>query len=149
MKPMQFARRLLAAKIIFLLLICLFPAARAESRQKPRARQARVKLSITSVPPKGAGPDRLEAIAGRVSGVRPKDYRIVIYALTDMWYVQPYIDFPLTTINPDGRWESTIHLGSEYAVLLVKPSFKPSPTLAMLPAMGGEVVAIARAQAGR
>src|SRR2546423_4648027 len=82
-------------------------------------------IRITDVPPRGAGPEAVERIAGTASGVSVKECKVVIFARTDKWYVQPYIASPDTSINDDGSWENDTHLGSEYAALLVKTSYKP------------------------
>ena len=104
-------------------------------------------IQITEVPSKGAGPDALETIAGKVSGVKVKDCKVVIFARTNTWYVQPYIDSPDTAINDDGTWRNDTHLGSQYAALLVKSSYKPSTTTGKLPEIGGLILAIATANA--
>src|SRR4029077_1687559 len=50
----------------------------------------RVTLKFTNVPSQGQGPDSAGIIKGRVEGLtRPDIYKIVIYAHTDRWYVQP------------------------------------------------------------
>jgi hypothetical protein len=103
-------------------------------------------IQITEIPSKGAGPDALETIAGTVSGVKVKDCKVVIFARTNTWYVQPYIDSPDTTINDDGTWHNDTHLGSQYAALLVKASYKPPTTTGKLPT-GGLILATATANA--
>lgn len=105
-------------------------------------------IRITEVPtydPVG-GPVALEGIAGDVSGVDPKNFRIVLYAFTDNWYVQPYVMAPFTEIDPDGKWRTQSHLGSRYAALLVKPTFHPRSIAPSLPGVGDDVVAITFAQ---
>jgi hypothetical protein len=64
-----------------------------------------------------------------------------------MWYVQPYVSAPLTEIKEGGRFETSIHLGSKYAALLVKPSYNPPAATAKLPPVGGEVLAVATVDA--
>lgn len=104
-------------------------------------------IQITDVPSKGAGPEAMERIAGTVSGVNVKECKVVIFTHTDKWYVQPYIDSPDTPIRDDGTWDNDTHLGSEYAALLVKVSYKPPATTGTLPNVGGTVLAIARTTA--
>jgi hypothetical protein len=104
-------------------------------------------IRITEVPGKGAGPDALETIAGTVSGVKATDCKVVIFARTNTWYVQPYIDSSDTAINENSTWRSDTHLGSQYAALLVKTSYKPPTTTGKLPAIGGPVLAVATADA--
>jgi hypothetical protein len=101
-------------------------------------------IQITVVPSKGAGPDAMERIAGTVGGVNIKECKVVIFTRTDKWYVQPYIDSPDTLIKEDRTWENDTHLGSEYAALLVKTSYKPPATTGTLPNVAGPVLAIAR-----
>jgi hypothetical protein len=87
----------------------------------------------------------MERIAGRVSGVNVNGCKVVLFAHTDKWYVEPYISSPDTKIEDDGSWENDTYLGSEYAALLVGASYKPPSTTATLPNVGGPVQAIARA----
>lgn len=83
-------------------------------------------VRIIEVPSSGAGPDSVGMIAGKVEGLQdPQQYKMVIYAFTNMWYVQPTRDNALTAINPDGSWSNSTHLGSAYAALVVKPTYKP------------------------
>jgi hypothetical protein len=99
---------------------------------------------ILFIPSRGGGPDSKGVIAGRVSGLDdPMRYRIVIYALTDRWYVQPTINEPLIVIQDDGNWESTTHLGFEYAALIVRSSFDPPESLDAIPG-GDGVIAFTR-----
>jgi hypothetical protein len=104
-------------------------------------------IKITDVPSKGAGPDTAETIAGTVGGVNVNECKVVIFARTDVWYVQPYTAAPDTQIRADGTWQSDTHLGSEYAALLVKNSYKPPATTGTLPGVSGAVLAIDRAAA--
>jgi len=94
----------------------------------------------------GAGPDRVEKMAGTVSGVNREECRVVVFARTNTWYVQPYAASPYTTIS-NGKWETDTHLGDEYAALLVKSSYKPTATTDTLPKVGGDVLAIVRVPA--
>ena len=105
-------------------------------------------IEVDVVPPPGGGPDRMEVISGRVTNADPSLHRIVIFSRTDRWYVQPYISAPFTTIGrPDGTWSTRIHLGAEYAVLLVTPAYDPPATTFDLPREGGDIVAILRVPA--
>ena len=64
-----------------------------------------------------------------MTGARPGD-RIVLFAKSSsgLWWVQPLTAEPFTTIAPDGTWKSDIHLGLEYAALLVRPGYAPPDT---------------------
>lgn len=106
----------------------------------------RPSIEITLVPHRGSGgPDVMEKIAGRVSGVNAKECKVVLFVYSDKWYVQPYFDSPYTTIEADNKWENDTHLGSVYAALLVRNSYKPPDTTGTLPGVGGDVLAVARA----
>jgi hypothetical protein len=102
-------------------------------------------IQITEAPSKGAGPDKVETIAGTASGVKVTECKIVVFARTNVWYVQPYIDSSDTSINEDGTWRTDTHLGNQYAALLVKTSYKPPSKTGKLPDVGGPVLAIATA----
>ncbi len=75
-------------------------------------------VEFTVVPEAAAGgTDRLAPIAGRVVGARP-DQRIVLFAKSGIWWVQPFAAQPFTTIAADSTWTSTIHLGRTEAVAI-------------------------------
>jgi hypothetical protein len=100
-------------------------------------------ITFTETPPAGlGGPVRTAAIAGRVEGARPGD-RIVLFAKSAVWYVQPLRDNPFTAIDAQGRWRSTIHLGSEYAAMVVREGYRPPESTPALPGPGNHVLAIA------
>ena len=104
-------------------------------------------IEITEVPTKGAGDQKMETIAGAVSGVKINECKVVLFAYTNLWYVQPYIGSSDTTIKEDYTWRNETFLGSRYAALLVKNSYNPPSTTGKLPAIGGQVLAIAIADA--
>lgn len=81
-------------------------------------------------------------IEGEVSALDPTNFRVVIYALTDRWYVQPLAAAPFTDIGQDGRWSTWTHTGTKYAALLVRPTFQPQSIIPALPGVGRDVVAI-------
>ena len=87
-------------------------------------------IFVTERPPYDpvGGPDSKALIAGKVSGVRPEDYCIVIYSFTNTWYVQPTTAEPRTPIGSDGTWRSVIQTGTIYAILLVPQNYDPPPT---------------------
>lgn len=86
--------------------------------------------------------DKLDVIQGRVSGAKPGQ-QVVLYARAGAWWLQPLPNAPYTKIQPDSTWVNSIHLGTEYAALLVEPDYRPRATLEELPSPGGEVVAVA------
>lgn len=103
-------------------------------------------IKITEVPSKGAGTEPMESIAGTVSGVTVTECKVVVFAHTNTWYVQPWIDSYDTEIKGK-TWRTDTHLGYEYAALLVKSSYKAPATTGKLPDIGGSVLAIARVNA--
>jgi hypothetical protein len=100
-------------------------------------------ISFTQVPQWSRGDENLQDVMeGTVSGAR-QGQRLVIYAKMDnLWWVQPLVNSPFTSILPDHVWRNEIHLGTDYAVLLVDPSYDPAPVLAQLPNRGQGVSAI-------
>jgi hypothetical protein len=84
-----------------------------------------------------------------VTNADPSKHQLVIFSRTDRWYVQPFTSAPFTSIHPDGSWTSNIHLGEEYAVLLVGGEYEPPATTLGLPRVGGEIIAIVRVPAAR
>ena len=113
---------------------------------RSRPESAAPSIEFTRIPPAEATrTDKLDIIQGRVAGARPGQ-QIVLYARTGTWWVQPLSTGPFTAIQPDSSWINSIHLGSEYAALLVEPGYRPPAIMNALPAPGGEVVAIATSQ---
>jgi len=105
------------------------------------------RIRITEVPAAGQGPDSQGVIGGKVEGVEDTTaLKVVLYAHTDKWYVQPDTTQPLTPIERDGSWRSTTYPGSEYAALLVKPEFHPLAQSQSLPT-GSDVLSRDVAQA--
>jgi len=72
--------------------------------------------------------------------------RIVLYAKSGIWWVQPTVDQPFTTIQSNSTWTNSTHPGTEYAALLVGPGYRPPPTTEVLPSEGAEVVAVKTVQ---
>jgi hypothetical protein len=101
-------------------------------------------VEFTTIPlaDRGGVADMLDSVEGHVSGVRPGQ-RIVLYARSGAWYVQPLIEQPFTEIEPDSTWRNTTHLGTEYAALLVESDYLPPAVTDVLPRPGGAVVAVA------
>ncbi len=114
-------------------------------KDTPRANPS---VQFSAVPPAAAGgTDRVAPIGGRVTGAR-SGQRIVIYAKSGVWWVQPTTAQPFTNVELDGTWKSTIHLGDEYAALLVDAGYRPANTRDALPPLGNGVVAMATVQGG-
>ncbi|HKV92262.1 MAG TPA: hypothetical protein VJW20_06920 [Candidatus Angelobacter sp.] len=101
-----------------------------------------ITMKFTYIPSQGQGPDSGGLIKGVVEGLKkPNLYKIVIYAHSDRWYVQPFADQPLTNIEPNGTWNASTHLGDRYAALLVNPAFAPMGSPEELPPTGGDILA--------
>ena len=95
--------------------------------------------------PRDAG-DLTSEGKGRIRGMvenlpNPRQYKIVIYAYTNMWYVQPTEAEPLTEIMNDGTWRNWTHLGSSYVALVIRPPYSPLRKTEALPATGGAIIA--------
>jgi hypothetical protein len=106
-------------------------------------------IEFTRVPTSGEGnPDQLNAIEGRVSGAQPGQ-RIVLFARSGLWWVQPFANQPFTAIQPDSKWKSLTHPGSAYAALLVDSRFRPPSTASALPNKGGAVLAVATVEGAK
>jgi hypothetical protein len=81
-------------------------------------------------------------IAGRVTAARPGQ-RIVLYARNDgRWRIQLQSGQPFTKLESDSSWACSTELGSEYAALLVEPTYIPPELTESLPAVNPEVAAV-------
>lgn len=99
-------------------------------------------IAFTKVPPaNNGGPNKTDTIGGRVNSAKPGQ-RVVLYAKSGVWWVQPMANQPFTEVRPDGTWQASIHLGTEYAALLVDASYVPPATTQILPTMGGSIAAV-------
>ena len=86
---------------------------------------------------------KTDIVNGRVTGAQPGQ-RIVLYANTDgRWGLCQQSDQPFTNIEKDGRWKALVHLGLQYAALLVDPTYNPPQQTESLPIVGNGVVALA------
>lgn len=123
-----------------LLLFCILLSGGCHSGQ----RNSQPAIEFTKVPAASPGSANiLDNIEGRVAGARPGQ-QIVVYAKSQgLWWVQPTTARPFTSIQADSQWKASIHLGSEYAALLVEPEYVPSDTMEALPSPGADVVAVA------
>lgn len=107
------------------------------------ARRNGPSIEFTRIPAADpGGPQKTGTIEGRVEGAKPGQ-RIVLYARSGRWFVQPFTDQPFTSIAADSTWKSSTHLGMEYAALLVDAAYDPPKALDVLPEQGVSVVAVA------
>lgn len=99
-------------------------------------------IEFTKIPPAAqGGRERVDTIAGRVHNARPGQ-KIVIYAHSGTWWVQPWPDHALIPIQADSTFSTETHLGFEYAALLVDPEYHPLPTVDLAPTQGGPVTLV-------
>jgi hypothetical protein len=121
-----------------LLLVALLGGCRSQNSSHAPA------IEFTRIPPAAqGGRERTDVISGRVAGEHPGQ-RIVVYARSGPWWVQPWPERPFISIQPDHTWSTPTHLGFEYAALLVDPGYEPPPTLDVAPAPGGSVATVER-----
>lgn len=100
-------------------------------------------ISFTRIPQADpAGSASNDIIEGLVSGASPGQ-KIVLYAKRGQWWVQPLVDYPLTDVGPNLKWTNATHLGTHYAVLLVKDGYKPQSVLDSLPQSNADILAVA------
>ena len=82
-------------------------------------------------------------VEGRATGARPGQ-QIVLYARTDgRWGLCRQSGQLLANIESDGRWKASVHLGLQYAALLVDPTYNLPEQTELLPIVGNDVVALA------
>jgi hypothetical protein len=127
---------------VILLLIVVFVSLTGCHRGTKQDIEA--KISFTQVPQWNLG-DQNEAdvMEGTVSGAQPGQ-RLVLYSKSGgLWWLQPLLSSPFTAILSDGVWRNEMHLGTDYAVLLVDPSYRPAAVLDQLPQRGQSVAAVA------
>jgi hypothetical protein len=131
------SRRFAPATIVFLGLCFLMCGCRSgQTKTEPS-------IEFSKVPPAmQGGREKVDTISGRVTGARPGQ-KIVVYARSGPWWVQPWPNAPFIPIQSDSRWSTQTHMGFEYAALLVNPGYQPAPTMDVLPPLGGPIVAIA------
>src|SRR4029077_20689741 len=104
----------------------------------PAAQESHYKIDIIE-----DGDYQRDIIEGRATGARPGQ-RIGLYARTDgRWGVCRQSGQPFTNIEADGRWKASVHLGIQYAALLVDPTYNPPEQTESLPMFGNGVVALA------
>jgi hypothetical protein len=86
---------------------------------------------------------KTDIIEGRATGTRPGQ-RIALYAKADgRWGLCRQSDQPFANIESNGRFKASVHLGIQYAALLVDPTYTPPEQTESLPILGNGVVAVA------
>jgi hypothetical protein len=102
-------------------------------------------IHISHAPPfsEEGGPIRTATLTGTVKGLdNAREYRVVCYARTTSWFIQPATDAFMTQIADDHTFSCLTHLGTQYAALIVRPGFrrKAEPIVAELPERGDDVI---------
>lgn len=106
-----------------------------------RTKNEHIMLNQTPITDSLGGDVKIDTISGEVNIESSEKYKIIIYAYTDMWYIQP------STINPKiniigGKWKTATHLGKKYGVMLVKDTFQPKNKIQNLPQIDREIIEI-------
>ncbi len=73
------------------------------------------------------------SVAGTAENVHIGLHRIVLYAKTDRWYVQPLTTDPYTLIDSDGTWSNSTNSWNRLAAVLVEEDFVPEAVLTLHP----------------
>src|SRR6201993_4606441 len=104
----------------------------------PAAQESDYKIDIIE-----DGDYKRDISEGRATGARPGQ-RIVLYAKTDgRWELCRQSGQRFTNIGADGRWKASVHLGIQYAALLIDPTYNSPEQTESLPIVGNDVVALA------
>ncbi len=83
-------------------------------------------------------------IAGTVANVETDDVVVVVYAQTDVYYVQPVVDASIVP-SCGGVWSTATHGGARYAAILARSTWRPPPQMTSLPDVGGLILQVATA----
>jgi hypothetical protein len=113
--------RLVSFSHVFLLIVACLPAGGCHIGNDG----SNVRIEFTTIPEaREGGPEGTTGIAGRVTGAHPNE-KIVLFAKSEQWWVQPAAENVFTPIQPDSTWSNSTHYGWEYAALLVEPGYRP------------------------
>lgn len=74
-------------------------------------------------------------VRGVANNVDARRKFVAGWALTNQWYEQPLIAYPLTTICGDGSWSFSTNPWDRVVVLLVDSTYVPTPTKSYHPAL--------------
>ena len=106
-------------------------------------------IEFTRIPQADSGGrEKNDIIEGVVKHARAGQ-RVVLYARSGRWWVQPLLSHPFTNVRNDSKWTNATHLGTEYAAILVGPAYRPASVLDALPRTGSDVLAVASAPGGK
>jgi hypothetical protein len=125
-------------------LLLITPSFSLAACHQAASEDAKPRILFTQVPERSlANQNKQDVMEGTVSGAK-QGQRLVIYSKSGgLWWLQPLLTSPFTPILPDGVWRNETHLGTDYAVLLVDPGYRPAAVLDQLPGTEKGVVAVA------
>ncbi len=79
---------------------------------------------------------------GTTNNIDPKKTKVVIWAKTDRWYVQPWIDNPFAPIcGNSGQWGNSTHSWNTMAALLIDSTYVPGSIRYQHPSSNPGVIA--------
>ncbi len=100
------ASRIVNLKLFFLVAF-LFVVGGCRSRMGTTAPA----IEFSKIPPAAqGGRERVDTISGRAVGAHAGQH-VVVYARSGPWWVQPWPDQPLISIQADSTWSTQTHLG--------------------------------------
>ncbi len=81
-------------------------------------------------------------VSGTACNIDTATIKVVGFALTNQWYVQPYITSPWTNISSDGTWTVYTHPWDVFVAVLADPAkYSPPSTSITNPALDPNVLA--------
>ena len=110
-------------------------------------------IEFTFVPPRGS----FQNLEGRALHINPFNFKVAVYIFVRSgWWIKPFFDRPLTSVQIDGSWRTDITTGgtdeqaTELAAFLIPTGYNP-PLLAGQSILPQELFdnAIASVQEGR
>ncbi|MCP4409900.1 MAG: tandem-95 repeat protein [Gammaproteobacteria bacterium] len=97
-----------AISIAFLLAICLIITIKSTAASNYEINACTPAISLIDVPPYGSF-NNLQGQADCIND--PANYRVTVYIYVAGWWTKPYLNAPLTVIQPDGTWTTDITTG--------------------------------------
>jgi hypothetical protein len=80
-------------------------------------------------------------VHGRAFNVDARKVHVVLWALTNVWYIQPSASSPLTPVCSDSSWKNTTHPWKRMVALLADSTYAPRETSSYHPAFERGVLA--------
>lgn len=128
--------------IIALSILLILNKQKASDRETTAAGNEMILINRKSTHFSFGGDEKTEIMSGSVIGVNPDNYRIVVFAYTNQWYIQPDVNNYLINIQADGSWSTETHLGEKYCIMLVKKNFSTESPITSLPLGSDKIIAI-------